>query len=507
MRVINTKDLKYKEPLSANINHWLYNGLDCCVTLEIRDALLKHLDNTTRSTYEFSKDLQGPVLEMSTRGVRVDQRKRKEVLAKYKTQLKFIGDQLDEIFQEGMGMKINWRSPAQLKNLFYNVMSLPTIKKRNANGIYAPTVDRPALEKLSMHMMAEPICIRLLALRDIDKKRQFLETQIDSDNRMRCNFNIAGTNSGRLSSSVSDFGTGRNMQNVDREERAIFIADEGKKFANLDLEQADARNVGALCWNNFLGTHGESIAGAYLDACESSDLHVAVSRLVWPELNWTGEPARDKLTAEALFYRQDSYRQTSKKLGHATNYLESIRSGAARMKMAQNIIAEFQKKYFAAFPCIGMYHDWVREELKSTHQITTLFGRRRTFFGRNFEETTVREAVAYGPQSMTADEIDRGLLNLFRGNRVDLLLQVHDSILFQYPEEQEAEIIPWAMEQLRIPLVLAKDRPFVVPVDAKIGWNWGEWHETKNPDGLVKWKGQDKRARTQEQKLSLLNFL
>lgn len=507
MKIIQTADLKYKGVLSPNVRHWVYNGLDCCVTLEIADALKPQLDNTTGSTYQFSLDLQGPVLEMSTTGVLVDERLRKQVLAKYKDQLKFIGDQLTEIMVDGIGISLNWRSPAQLKNLFYKVMNLPVVKKRNSQGVWAPTVDRPALEKLSMHMMAEPICIRLLAMRDIDKKRQFLETEIDADHRMRCNFNIAGTNSGRLASSVSDFGTGRNMQNVDREERAIFIADPGKKFANLDLEQADARNVGAICWNNFVHIHGERIAGAYLDACESSDLHVAVSKLVWPDLKWTGDSVQDRVVAEILFYRQDSYRQTSKKLGHATNYLESIRSGAARMKMIQSIIEEFQKKYFDAFPCIKFYHDWVRQELKDSHQITTLFGRRRTFFGRADEETTVREAVAFDPQSMTADEIDRGLLNLFKGNRVQLLLQVHDSILIQYPEEEEDEIIPWAKEQLRVPLVLAKDRPFVVPVDCKVGWNWGEYNKDTNPDGLIKCQASDKRARTLPAKLSVSHYL
>lgn len=108
---------------------------------------------------------------------------------------------------------------------------------------------------------------------------------------------------------------------------------------------------------------------------------------------------------------------------------------------------------------------------------------------------------------MTADQIDTGLIRLFKANKVHLLLQVHDSILIQFPEEQEDEILPWAMEQLKVHIPLAKGRDFHVPVDAKVGYNWGEFHETLNPDGLIKWKGHDSRTRTPARpKLSVANL-
>jgi len=509
MRIINTAELTpaITKTLSADTVHHIYNGLDVTVTLEICNELLSQLDNTTRNTYEFSKSLQGPILEMSMRGIKVDQRRKAEVLAKYKAQIKIISEQLNEIIKEGIGLDLNWRSPAQLKKLFYEVLGLPEVKKRNANGVWAATVDRDALEHLDQYMMAEPLCIRLLMLRDLAKKIEFLETKIDPDNRMRCNFNIAGTNTGRLASSASDFGTGRNMQNVDREERAIFIADEGMKFANLDLEQADARNVGAICWNNFVSERGDAFAGSYLSACESGDLHTTTCKLAWPSLAWTGDAKADKGVAEAIAYRQDSYRQLAKKLGHGTNYYGTPRTMAKHTKVPTKQIETFQAAYFKGYPCIQEWHKWVKAELKESSQLTTLFGRRRTFFGRSYEDTTLREAIAYSPQSMTADQIDTGLIRLFKANRVHLLLQVHDSILIQFPEEQEDEILPWAMEQLKVHIPLAKGRDFHVPVDAKVGFNWGEYNEKINPDGLIKWKGSDNRKRTVTTKLSIKGLL
>lgn len=513
MRIIHTDTLEQNTKLTQNEKDWVYNGLDVCVTFEIVNTLLDQLDGVTSGTYSQSLALQGPILEMSLRGLRVDRARRDEVLQQYRSDIKHVGDQLTEIIRDGIGLDLNWRSPTQLKKLFYEVLSLPVTRKRNANGIMAPTVNRDALENLSNYLIAEPICLHLLFLRDCDKKRQFLETEIDSDGRMRSSFNIAGTNTGRLASSFSPEGTGTNLQNVDRELRSVFIADPGMKFGNLDLEQADARNVGALCWNYFVEAHGEQLAGRYLDACESGDLHTATCKLAWTSLAWPGDAKGDRAIADQLAYRQDSYRQLAKKLGHGTNYYGTPRTMAKHTKTAVKLIEDFQQRYFSGFPCIGLWHSEVKRMLKEESAITTLFGRRRYFWGRPSEDSTIREAIAYAPQSMTADEINIGMLNLYRTNRVQLLVQVHDSLLFQYPEDEEDEIIPLALQCLRAPLVLKRDREFAVPVDAKIGWNWGDTITDKtgntigNEDGLAKWKGHDKRSRKTNNRLSLSQML
>lgn len=479
--------------LSPNDREWAYNGLDVCVTLEIADALDTLFDNTSRSTYEFSKALQAPVMEMSQRGVLVNQNTRNRVLHLVKGTIDQLTSQFRSIVEDGIGTTCSPTSPIQLGHLLYDVMGLPEVKKRNNNGAYVRTTNREAIEKLSAYFIAEPVCLHLLAIRDLDKKRQFLETGIDPDGRMRTSFNIAGTNTGRLASSMSDFGTGTNLQNVDRELRSIFVPDEGMIFVNCDLEQADARNLGALCWELF-GRRGDAFAGAYLNLCESGDLHTQVSRMARPHLPWTDDPKLNRAIADTKFYRGDTYRDLDKKLGHGSNYLGQPRTMAKHAKVPIAEVEEFQGNYFGRLPCIPAYHQYVRNEIATSASLTTLFGRRRFFFGRGNDEATIREAVAYSPQSMTADEIDQGMLSIWRENRVQLLLQVHDSILFQCPLREVDAIVPWALKMLRIPLTLRGNRPFFVPAEAKIGFNWGE--QTKeNPDGMTKWKGKCDRTR------------
>src|SRR5258707_15578551 len=72
MRIINTAEVTPDAIPSQWERDQVYNGLDCCVTSEVLDVLLPQLDNHTAATYRFSKELQGPALEMRLRGVRVD---------------------------------------------------------------------------------------------------------------------------------------------------------------------------------------------------------------------------------------------------------------------------------------------------------------------------------------------------------------------------------------------------------------------------------------------------
>lgn len=506
-KIINTATLNL-DACDGDETRWIYNGLDSCVTAEVLQAMLAQADDTAMRTYEFSKALQAPVLEMNLRGMLVNKRAKSKILFKMKNQLARLEEQLRAIVHEGIGVAdYNWRSPKQTIELLYNVMGLPVQKARKSNGTFGPTVDRKALEKLLFYFIAEPVINHVLYLRDLGKAVGFLETPTRSDGRMITEYQIAGTKIGRLASSADDADEGTNMQNINQSLRHIFIADKGFKLCNIDLEQADSRNVGALCWN-LLESQDERMAGAYLDACESGDLHTFVTKMVRKDLPWGTAPDRE--IADQTFYRDKSYRDGSKALGHATNFLGQPPTISLQTRIPVQLVKEFQPVYFAAFPGIQKWHENVFWQIENLGFLQNLFGRRRFFFGRPKEGETRRQAVAYEPASMTADECNQGLLKLWRANRIQLLQQGHDSILFQFPEEQEDEIVPWAIETLKVFLQLARDREFFVPTEASTGWNWGKFDKDNpdiNPDGLKKWKGGDDRKRSETRfQLSLADF-
>jgi DNA polymerase-1 len=493
MKIIKTHELTPATmPASETEKLWIYNGLDCCVTNEVLHIIQPQLDNQTRAIYEFSKSLQAPVLEMKLRGVLIDPDLRNRVVQAYQKDIAYLSENLNAIAREGIGMaSVNFASPKQLKELFYERLKIPPIKKRtriNGEYTYTPTVDRNALEQLDNYFLAQPLISHILGLRDLAKKVSVLRTNIDSDGRMRTSYNIAGTSTGRFSSSLSDFGTGTNLQNIEDRLRSVFVADPGMKFAYVDLEQAESRLVGAIEWNLF---HDPT----YLDACESGDLHTSVCQLAWGDaVRWTGRIDEDKKLAEQPFYRQHSFRHMAKVLGHGTNYNGKPHTMSKHTKLDAKLIAEFQSKYFAAFPAHQRWHAHVASELRQHGNLTSLTGRRRWFFGRRDDDSTVREAIAFDPQGSVADILNRGMLNVWRENICQLLLQIHDAILIQYPEDQEDRVVPLVIQAIKVPIELLHGRTLVIPSEAKVGWNWASYSE-ENPDGLTKWRGADRRTR------------
>lgn len=485
--------------------YWIYNGLDCCVTDEVLRTIEPQLDNQTRATYEFEKELQAPVLEMKLRGVLVDQVRRDKALAEYERKIGIIEENLLSIVRDGIGARadFNWNSPKQLQELLYETLGIPPKLKRNAKGLYRPTTDRDTLEALEAYFIAQPIISHILGLRDIAKKVGVLKTGIDPDGRMRTSINIAGTSTGRFSSSLSDFGTGTNLQNIEDLLRSVFVADPGYKFAYIDLEQAESRLVGAIEWNLFHDELGATVAGAYLDACESGDLHTAVCKLAWSELPWVGTLKEDKAVAERPFYRQHSYRHMAKVLGHGTNYNGKPFTMAKHTKLEQSIIAAFQAKYFKAFPCHQRWHTWTASQIMQFGRLDTLTGRRRWFFGRRDDDATVREAIAYDPQGSVGDILNRGMLQVWRSNKAQLLLQIHDAILMQYPEELEDEVVPDLLRSIIVPVELRHNRRLVIPAEALTGWNWAK-ASSDNADGLKVYKGGDTRKREDQPQTSKL---
>lgn len=482
MKIIET-DKVLPQKLNAAEREWVYNGLDACVTAEVLEVLLEDLDDVTERAYSFSRSLQGPVLDMRLRGILVDRGRRAEIIEELFTQLDRLETSLNKIVNEGCDVwEFKWSSPKDVKYLLHDVLLIP--EERRGGRV---TTDRNALEKLLAYIPAVPIVIHLLAMRDLQKKISTLKTAIDKDGRMRTSYNIAGTTSWRFSSSWSEFGTGGNMQNVEDILRQIFIADKGKKLAYFDAQQIQSRIVGAIEWNVFKD-------GRYLDACESGDLHTTVARMCEPKLPWNGDAHHDKDLAERPYYRQHSLRKLCKSIGHGTNFGGGPDTLSRMYKIPINVIADFQSKYHPQFGHLD-WHRWVHSQLRKVGYIDSITGNRRYFWGRKENPDTIREAVAFDPQCSEAHIVNSGMLKVWLANICELLLQNHDAIVVQYPEEREDEIIPKVLDLLPHPVRLKHYRELLVPYGCETGWNWGKWSKD-NPDGLKEYKGGDKRKRT-----------
>ncbi len=490
MKIISTDNLS---GLDKNENLWAYCGLDSMLTAEILSVLLPQLDPTTQATYDFSRKMQAPALEMMQRGFLIDMAAREDWISRLVGEIAILTERLNQFSVEVWGEPLNPNSPAQLKSFFYRSMALPE-QFKYFRGQKTVSCNRDALENLNSYLYARPFISHILALRDRVKTLSVLRTGVDSDSRIRTSYNICGTETGRWSSSENAFHTGTNLQNIAPPLREIFIADPGHRLCYVDLEQAESRIVGLLCYAYVSGS-------AYLDACESGDLHTVAARMVWPTL------VQDKKSAQVKFYRDFTYRDMAKRGGHGTNYFGKPYAIAANLKVKQGLIETFQKDYFKAFPEIRLWHYNVAKRLQIEGQITTLFGRRRHFFGRRSDDSTLREAIAYEPQSIVGDLLNEGLYRLWKHekHRIQILAQIHDAVVFQYPESFHSEI-PSIISHLLIPITGGSPaRTITIPIEAKTGFNWANFSEGKNPDGLKNYDLADNRTRQRGPALSLLD--
>lgn len=463
-----------------------YNGFDVIVTRDVHNALAAQMDPSSQRAYDFSRALQGPTMEMKLRGVLIDQVRKQEVIDDLAEKIDQLEGQLERIVLDGVGMQsFNWRSNDDLQSLFYEHLGLPT---ETFHG--RPTTNRAARESLAKYPPATQICEHLNLMADLAKKVSTLNTEIDPDGRIRTSYNIAGTNTGRFSSSFSEFGTGGNLQNIEEGLRSIFIADPGFKFAKCDAKSGESFCVGAIEWNLFRD-------GRYLDACETGDPHTAVARICWPNRDWTGDLKHDKDVAEQPFYRHYTYRFMCKKLGHGSNYGGQANTLAEQTKLDVSIVSAFQPRYFAAFPAHKLWHAWVDAQLRKLGYIDTVdsLGRRRYFFKRRSDPDTYREALAYSPQGSLANIVNSAMLRIWHMRLCPIVMHDHDALTFMYPEAAEDVILGQILPALVHSEPLEGGRTLRIPYDCKVGWNKGDYDPERNPEGLRDYRGPGSETR------------
>lgn len=465
----------------------VYNSLDCCITYDLFGELSKQVKagSAEAKIYDFQIALQRVALYIMLRGVRVDRPLMVQKLLGFEVELKPLTEQFHEICEALFERNFNPSSPLQMIDLFYTRLGLPP-----SNNIKTgkPTTDNKAMEKLVLRGgLPAFLASYIIALRTTRKIISTLKSGTSADGRLRESINITGTETGRWSSSKPSYGTGgMSGQNITERLRDIFIADKGQIFLCLDLDQAESRVVGLCCYR-------DTGSAAYLDACESGDIHTKVCVMAWPERKWSLDMAENRNLAETTpASQQFSLRDVAKRVGHGTNYVGTPQGISYEVKIPQTLVADFQHRYFAAFPEIKVWHERVASRLQATKSLTTMLGRKRCFFKRVWERNTIKEAVAYEPQSVVGQITNLALLELQRSPNLECLKNTHDGVLLQTPQSKLEASILEAEKAFAVKLEVPR-RTLTIPVETMVGWNWGKASET-NPNGLKVWRGKLNRT-------------
>lgn len=417
---------------------WNYNGMDSIVPSE---SIPKQIETLKKQgnfeTYERQRKLIKPLLYMGERGIRVDV----EGMMEYKETQQATLDALSNELNNEVGREINYNSPKQLMDYFYKELKFKPYKKKNTTGQYADSIDVDALKRLSRQgVKAAQI---MLDIRGLSKRiSTYLNIgKVDKDGRYRSSYKPVGAETGRLSSGETIFGTGGNQQNWPHDLLRFFLFDEGYIGYSFDLSQIENRIVAYV---------GGVIS--QIEAFEAGiDLHTLTASIIF---NKPYDQISKEDGSSSLGDGRQSERYWGKKGNHATNYDVSYKKFALVNEMPEFDAKQTLENIHRGYPQIrGGYHILIQNMLKENRTVTNLFGRTRLFLGPVFPsypnvpqhacDETYRQAYAHFAQSTCADKVnEQGLeyiyynQNLFKP--LELLAQVHDSIVFQVPLS-----IPW----------------------------------------------------------------
>lgn len=453
--ILYTDDLDI-ESLDQKTADAVYNCFDVACTHEIAESLIPR----TGSTYDAERRILRTCLGMTFRGIKVDDAARQHATYMANKTRRLVEAYLTKLCWAAVGCGINTRSPKQVMHVLYDLFKFPP-QKVLIKGEWRVSSSRPALEKLLNYYYAQPVVRAILALRDLDETIETLRRGIDPDGRLRASFNPAGTVTQRLSSTKNPFNTGGNLQNITNALRNIFIADDGYVLAYIDYEQAESRAVAFLSGDQ-----------AYIDACNSGDLHTYCCRLIWPDLPWTGSIEKDRALADEIFYRHFSRRDLSKRGGHASNYGATAATVARHLKIEQKMSMDFQNSYFSVFKGIRSWQHEVAETIQRYGRITTPYGFTRIFFDRKNDMETVKSAIAFVPQHIVGRMLCEAMCEIDETiHEAQLLANIHDALLFQYPQGRD-DILYEAKRIMQSQRLTLGGRVLTIPTSVKIGLNW-----------------------------------
>lgn len=439
---------KYQRKAAEMDVLWEYNAKDAMLTLECAMKIEKELSDAGLTAFheKYVHALVDPMFSMTHKGVRFDTDKCREMRRQYEADIERWQCELDTL----VGHPLNIGSHKQMTTWLYTELGLPQQWKRRATGGKTLSADEEALETLYKSSKNEAIAI-VLKMREAGKiLSTYLNVRLDNDKRIRCTYNIAGTETGRLSSSATCFGTGSNLQNTpDGDVRSLFLADPGYVFINADLSQAEARVVAYLS--------GEKRLIEVFN--EGGDIHRKNASNIF-------NVKESEVT--------DEQRYLAKRIVHASNYGMGYKTFAKTASVPEALARRLLAQYFAAYPRIKIWHMQTRDRLNKSRTLVTPFGRPRVFFNK-WSESLLKEGLAFIPQSTVADCVNQAIIELDQKWKTEdktLLLQVHDSILAQVREDKLDEAVAEIKEAMLKPITIGYET-FTIPVDVKVGLNWG----------------------------------
>lgn len=399
-------------------------------------------------------DLEMPILpilaQMEMTGIHIE----KSELAEYSKDLSSQIEKLQAEIYDLVGHEFNIASPKQLQEVLFIERGLETGKKTKTGY----STDTAVLEELAEK---DPVPAKILEFRKLSK---LLSTYVDAlpsltdkNGRIHTNFIQTGTATGRLSSRDP------NLQNIPvrdengRKIRKAFDAEKNKLLISADYSQIELVILAHL-------SKDKNLCNAFLSG---NDVHKATAAMIFG------------VSPEEV---QPEMRRTAKTINFGVIYGMSAFRLARQLGISRTMAKSFIDSYFATYSGVQDFINSTIEQAEKEGFVETINGRRRyikAINSANKSEKAAAERIAINTpiQGSAADIVKKAMIKVHaelseKFPEAKLLLQVHDELIVECPEnqaEEVAKIMKTSMEsvtQLSVPL----------KVSVEIGKRWGEFH-------------------------------
>lgn len=407
---------------------------------KLKDSIIEKLHENKQ--YELFKELELPLsfilADMEFEGIKLDINRLKQMGEEITNQLK----ELEKRIYEHAGTTFNINSPKQLGTILFEKLGLPVIKKTKTG--YSTSAE--VLEQLEP---AHEIVRDILHYRQLGKLQstyiEGLLNVVDKETgKVHTRFNQALTQTGRLSS------TDPNLQNIPirleegRKIRQAFVPSEKGWFIfAADYSQIELRVLAHISGDEKL-----------IDAFQHDlDIHTKTAMDVF-------HVSKEEVTS--------NMRRQAKAVNFGIVYGISDYGLSQNLGITRKEAGQFIDRYFQSYPRVKEYMEEIVQEAKQKGYVSTLLHRRRyipEITSRNFNIRSFAERTAMNTpiQGSAADIIKKAMIDMAERLekeklKTKLLLQVHDELIFEAPEEEIErlkKIVPEVMENavsLKVPL-------------------------------------------------------
>lgn len=477
--------MKHHNPRDVKPGHEIwdkfldYGTLDALITRKLYNDLGEKLSKIkatkTKSMLDFYWKYEEPQLlalyDMERTGIRLDIPKLQSWHDESTKTIQKIRGKISAKINRPMfnkdGSEFNPNSNKQCAKLLYSELGLPVIK-RTPSG--APSADEETLEELSK-VNDNEVLKMIVEYRKVVKLTSTYSTnylKLNKDGRIHTSYNPVGTATGRLSCSEP------NLQNVPPIVRELFIPDEGYVFIGADYSQLELRLIAHLSQEpTMLSAFREGLDVHILNVCKMNDLEYSETFSKYKQ----GDPwIKDARSGVKAVVYGLSY-------GGQANRTSISMSQAYGREVSKNEAQKMLDKYFEANTKVKAMMRRMISAAKRNGFAKTMCGRRRqmphiTSSDWGLRTASERAALNAPIQGTAADITKCALINCWKSEElkslgVQILLQIHDELIFQVPIEN-AELAKESIRQIMEDPFEGTYLTVALPAQPDIGLRWSD---------------------------------